>query len=116
MNEAMKSKWLTREEQAERLVALRSERRLSIDELAVASGLDRDEVARLEAGERGYTVADLTALSDALGVPVDSLLHADTVVTPLFRNEGGDEAGSRAVTEFGAIVEDFFTLEAATRR
>ncbi len=53
---------------AQRMKALRSERGLTFEQLAEASGLSRRGVIALETGERGGTVTTWFRVARALGV------------------------------------------------
>ncbi len=100
----------------ERVHALRGERGLGVADLASSARLEAGELAAIEAGARGLAVAEVDALAAALGVPAEGLLMEDALVAPLYRNEGGDEAAARAESEFAAVMDDFFTFQAAVRR
>ena len=60
---------------------LRAERRLSLDALAVASGVGRATIARLEAGRANPTIETLYEVANALGVPLGALLTSDADTT-----------------------------------
>ena len=53
---------------------LRVERGLSQERLALAAGIDRAYVGRVERGSENVTITTLEALATALSVPVASLL------------------------------------------
>lgn len=57
-----------------RLRQLRFERRLTLAQVAEGAGMAISTVSRLEAGERGLTLAHLPRLAAGLGVEVDVLL------------------------------------------
>ena len=66
---------------AENVRRLRTERRLSLDALAAASGVGRATIARLEAGRANPTVETLYEVANALGVPLGALLTSDADTT-----------------------------------
>src|SRR4051794_40514922 len=90
-----------------RIAQLRERRGLDRAALAERAGAAESELAAVEAGERGLATSELEAVAEALGVPVDALLHGDEPVAPLFRNEGGDAEASEAVREFESVMDDF---------
>jgi transcriptional regulator with XRE-family HTH domain len=58
-----------------RIAALRQEAKLSQDQLAVRTGMDRRSIQRYEAGERDPRYTDLLLIADALDVPVGDLVQ-----------------------------------------
>lgn len=66
---------------AENIRRLRTERRLSLDALATASGVGRATIARLEAGRANPTIETLYEVANALGVPLGALLTSDANTT-----------------------------------
>ena len=73
-------------------------------------------MSRIESGDRGLAGGELVAASEFLGVDTDVLLRSEVDAVPLFRNDGGDDEADVAVAEFTAIMDDFFTFEAALER
>ena len=108
--------YLTQEQVGRRIAELRAERGVSQRRLAAALGLDPSALSRIESGERGLAVGELVAAAEFLGVETDALLRDDVDAAPLFRNDGGVEEADAAVAEFTAIIDDFFTFEAALGR
>jgi transcriptional regulator with XRE-family HTH domain len=70
---------------SERLRTLRTERGLTLAEVARAAGMDPSTLSRLESGARRLTLDHLPVLARALGVPVDELLGAPPVEDPRVR-------------------------------
>ncbi|WP_018700325.1 helix-turn-helix domain-containing protein [Amorphus coralli] len=60
------------------LRSLRVERGLSQERLALAAGIDRSYVGRVERGSENVTVSTLEALAGVLSVPVARLLEEPT--------------------------------------
>jgi transcriptional regulator with XRE-family HTH domain len=76
-----------------RLRTLRTERGLTLAEVAAAAGMDASTLSRLESGARRLTLDHLPALARALGVRADDLLAApraeDPRVRPMARRSDG---------------------------
>lgn len=108
--------YLTQQQVGQRVAELRAERGVSQRRLAAALGLDPSAMSRIESGDRGLAVGELVAASEFLGVDTDVLLRSEVDAVPLFRNDGGDDEADVAVAEFTAIMDDFFTFEAALER
>jgi len=70
---------------SERLRTLRTERGLTLAEVAGAAGMDPSTLSRLESGARRLTLDHLPVLARALRVPVDDLLGAPPVEDPRVR-------------------------------
>lgn len=68
-----------------RLRALRTERGLTLAEVASAAGMDASTLSRLESGARRLTLDHLPSLARALGVRADDLLGAPPVQDPRVR-------------------------------
>lgn len=64
-----------RQEFGDRVRALRTERNLSQEELAVVAGLHRNYVGGIERGERNVGLDNIVALAHALDVPVADLFR-----------------------------------------
>jgi transcriptional regulator with XRE-family HTH domain len=79
-----------------RLRALRSERGLTLADVAAAAGMDASTLSRLESGTRRLTLDHLPALARALGVPTDELLASPHAEDPRVR--------SRAVRRNGMTI------------
>lgn len=112
----MTMSYLSQEQVGRRIAELRTERGVSQRRLATALDLDPSALSRIESGERGLAVAELVAAAEFLGVDTDTLLRDEVEATPLFRNDGGTEEAHAAVAEFTAVMDDFFTFEAALGR
>ena len=57
-----------------RIKVARTAAKMTQDDLAVAAGIDRTYVSRVERGEHNVTVLTLIRLADVLGVPAGELL------------------------------------------
>ncbi|HUK61705.1 MAG TPA: helix-turn-helix transcriptional regulator [Dongiaceae bacterium] len=75
-----------------RLARTRRELGMSQKALAVAAGISRDAVARLERGDRIARVDTLMALAQALGVSVGNLL--------------GEDSADERLARLGALLRD----------
>ena len=71
-----------------RIKALRGQMRLTIDQLAAASGVSRAMISRIERGESSATAQLLNRLCSGLGVSLSTLFA--TLITPM------DQAQRRA--------------------
>ncbi|MGF6999690.1 helix-turn-helix domain-containing protein [Paraburkholderia sp. GAS32] len=60
------------------LVAQRKSRGLTLDQLALASGVSRGMVVQIEQGKTNPSVATLCRLANALVVPISKLIEADS--------------------------------------
>jgi transcriptional regulator with XRE-family HTH domain len=69
-----------------RLRALRTERGLTLAEVAGRAGMDTSTLSRLESGARRLTLDHLPVLAGALGVRADDLLGAPPVEDPRVRS------------------------------
>jgi transcriptional regulator with XRE-family HTH domain len=70
-----------------RLRALRTERGLTLAEVAGRAGMDTSTLSRLESGARRLTLDHLPVLARALGVRADDLLGAPPVEDPRVRSK-----------------------------
>jgi transcriptional regulator with XRE-family HTH domain len=109
------SEYLDETEVGARIAELRSERGVSQRRLADVITVDPSAMSRIESGQRGLAVSELVEISKFFGIPTESLLRREAELTPLFRNEGGPDEASQALTAFEAIIDDFFAFEAAAR-
>ncbi len=85
----------------ERLRSARDRAGLTLDQLAVASGLSKAHLSRLESGERQPSIAALLDLSGTLGVPVNELLGEERHGAPMAVSVGDEathEANGLAIT------------------
>jgi transcriptional regulator with XRE-family HTH domain len=105
--------FLTQDEIGRRIAELRGDRGVSQRQLAEAVGIDPSAMSRVESGERGLAVGELVAVAEHLGVTTDAILQSAVEARPLFRTEAGEERVNSAVSQFGEIIDDFFTLRAA---
>ncbi len=108
--------YLTQEQVGRRIAELRTEREVSQRRLAAALDLDPSAMSRIETGERGLAVRELVAAAEFLGVGADTLLRDEVDAKPLFRNDGDVSQAEAALAEFVAVMDDFFTFEAALGR
>jgi transcriptional regulator with XRE-family HTH domain len=70
-----------------RLRALRTDRGLTLTEVASAAGMDTSTLSRLESGTRRLTLDHLPPLARALGVRTDDLLGTGPALDPRIRSE-----------------------------
>jgi transcriptional regulator with XRE-family HTH domain len=88
-------------------------RRTGLTQADVADGLglDRSAVSRIESGERGLAVAELTAVARLLGVTVDEVLFEDATEEVLLRAEDDEHvAAARVLTD--ELIDDFLYVDA----
>lgn len=107
---------LTREQIGQRLRALREERALSIEELAAEAKIPAESLAEFEGGLAAIPSQELVALANLLGIRPNSLLRDDEDAKPLFRVGSDASAGDEALVDAERVIDDFFALEALTRR
>lgn len=97
--------------EGERLKALRGDQRLTQQELADRSGINREKIAKIETGARRMSATDAAYLSDGLGVRVDELVARPraAVAWRLGASPAGADAPATAasVDRVGAWFEDF---------
>lgn len=70
-----------------RLRQLRTERGLTLQQVATSANLDVSTLSRLESGKRRLAIDHLPGLAQALGVSVDELLGATVTPDPRVRRE-----------------------------
>jgi len=70
-----------------RLRALRTERGLTLQQVAARANIDISTLSRLEAGKRRLALDHIPALADALGVSADELLASSPPRDPRIRDE-----------------------------
>lgn len=72
---------------AGRLRQLRSQRSMTLDDLAVASGVSRAMISRIERGEASPTASLLARLCAALGLSLSAFFAEEKAASPLARRE-----------------------------
>lgn len=77
-----------------RLRSLRTERGLTLADVAAAAGMDASTLSRLESGTRRLTFDHLPTLARALGVRADDLLGAPPVQDPRVRSAARTRDGT----------------------
>lgn len=70
-----------------RLRQLRTERGLTLQQVATSANLDVSTLSRLESGKRRLAIDHLPGLAQALGVSIDELLGATVTPDPRVRRE-----------------------------
>lgn len=76
-----------------RLKQIRSQRRITLTNLAGTTGISKSTLSRLETGQRRPTLELLLALSQAYRVPLDDLVGAPDVGDPRIRLKPGRAKG-----------------------
>lgn len=108
---------LTPEETAERIRMLREERGWEALDLAGRAGVEAAALTAFERGEASLPSQILIRVAAALGVSPDQFLRSEDVSTaPLFRRSESDDSGAEATERADRLIDDFFALEALTRR
>src|SRR5687768_13656637 len=88
-----------------RLRALRTERGMTQEQVARESGLERDQIGKIEIGERNVSATELAFLADALNVPMESLL-ADNEPAVMYRKaEPKSPDAQRAMAWFAQYAQ-----------
>lgn len=59
------------------IAAIRGRSGLSKSELATAAGIDRTHLHRIESGERNGTPRQITAIAEALRVPIVAIINPE---------------------------------------
>jgi len=111
-----RASFLSPSEVGARIAELREARDISQRRLAEAIGIDQSALSRIESGARGLAVEELVGIAEYLNVDTDTLLRSTADAKPLFRNEGGAQEADSAIGSFDAIIDDFFSFEAAVRK
>lgn len=78
-----------------RLRQLRSERGLTLQDVAARSNVDVSTLSRLEAGKRRLALDHIPALAAALGVSADELLGTETPADPRVRGKPHSHEGMK---------------------
>ena len=108
----MTDDYLTPEEIGARVRELREARDMAQKDLASATGMDAAALSRVETGQRGLAIAELVSVAQALEIDPDEILLREAEPTPLFRNEGGEQAAAEAVGRMQSIMDDFLSFKA----
>src|SRR5881392_3208220 len=82
---------------APRLRRLRTQRRLSLIDVASSTGISKSTLSRLETGQRRPTLELLLALSHAYRVPLDALVGAPEEGDPRLRLKPGRVKGRTVI-------------------
>jgi len=90
---------------AERIRQERDRRDWTQQQLADATGIDRDKIGKIETGARKVNSTELVLISQAFQVPVQELLRPATPVVMRRGNVSSREAEA-AVERFNQYVED----------
>ena len=80
-----------------RLKQVRTQRGITLTNLAKATGISKSTLSRLENGQRRPTLELLLALSQAYGVPLDDLVGAPEVGDPRIRLKPGRVKGRTVI-------------------
>ncbi len=70
-----------------RLREIRQARGLSQEQIAKILGLNRSTVSQIENGKRSLAADELSSVSDALGISIDSLLDPDKEIDVVLEEE-----------------------------
>jgi transcriptional regulator with XRE-family HTH domain len=81
----------------DRLKQLRTQRRLTLTDVAETTGISKSTMSRLETGQRRPTLELLLALSHAYRVPLDDLVGAPDVGDPRIRLKPGRVKGRTVI-------------------
>jgi transcriptional regulator with XRE-family HTH domain len=80
-----------------RLQRLRTQRRMTLTDVATATGISKSTLSRLETGQRRPTLELLLKLSRAYRVPLDDLVAAPEVGDPRIRLKSGRVKGRTVI-------------------
>ncbi len=80
-------------------------------DVAAALRIDKSAVSRIERGERGLAIGELTALARLLAITVDDILFEDVEEDTLLRADD-DQHAAAARTATDALIEDFLYVDA----
>jgi transcriptional regulator with XRE-family HTH domain len=83
----------------------RERREWTQQQLADATGIDRDKIGKIEIGARKVNSTELVLISQAFQVPVQDLLRSTTPVV-LRRGQTAGHDAEAAVARFNRYVED----------
>ena len=90
---------------AARIRQERDRREWTQQQLADATGIDRDKIGKIETGARKVNSTELVLISQAFQTPVQDLLRASAPVV-LRRGNVTTPAAEEAVSRFNRYVED----------
>lgn len=93
-----------------RITELRERVGLSQGRLAAAAGLSREQLNRIERGNRTLTHAEAVSLALALGVGIDELSASTEAVQ--FRGSTDSDEARAAIDQFRTYVRNWQTIDA----
>lgn len=103
--------------EGDRLRAMRNEQKITQQELADRSGVDREKIAKIETGDRRMSATDAAYLSRGLGLRTDDLIARPRATIRWRSAAPGQDPATDAVAEwFERFVEDALFLERRAQR
>ena len=110
----MADSYCTSGETGQRVAQLRTQMRMSQQQLASRLDVTQSTISRIEAGERALTVGELGRLTQVFGVTVGALLWRDgSGLVALRALAGGDSSGvQESLQLFRELIGDYLGARA----
>lgn len=103
--------------EGDRLKAVRADQKVTQQELADRSGIDREKIAKIETGVRRMSATDAAYLAQGLGIRADDLVaRPREAIRWRLATPGQDEACNRVAEWFDDFIDDALFLERRAQR
>lgn len=103
--------------EGDRLKAVRAEQKVTQQDLADRSGIDREKIAKIETGARRMSATDAAYLAQGLGIRADDLIaRPREPIRWRLAMPGQDVACNRVRDWFDDFIDDALFLERRAQR